>query len=60
MRRALMLVFRRAPLAFAVSACLWAHPMGNFSVNHYARLQFGAPGVQLTYVLDLAEIPRLN
>lgn len=37
-----------------------AHPMGNFSVNHYARLRFGAEGVRLTYVLDLAEIPAFE
>jgi hypothetical protein len=34
-----------------------AHPMGNFSVNHYARLEPGANGLTITYVLDLAELP---
>ena len=30
---------RRFPLLFALFALtLGAHPMGNFSVNHYARL----------------------
>ena len=37
-----------------------AHPMGNFSVSHYSRLDFNAHGLQLTYVLDLAEIPTLE
>ncbi len=37
-----------------------AHPMGNFSVNHYSRLQFRHAGVSLTYVLDLAEIPTFQ
>jgi ABC-type nickel/cobalt efflux system permease component RcnA len=37
-----------------------AHPMGNFSVNHYSRLHFRETGVQLTYVLDLAEIPTFQ
>ena len=37
-----------------------AHPMGNFSVNHYARIQPQARGVELTYVLDLAEIPTFE
>jgi hypothetical protein len=31
--------------------------MGNFSVNHYARLETGANGLTVTYVLDLAELP---
>jgi len=34
--------------------------MGNFSVNHYSRLHFRTGGVELTYVLDLAEIPTFE
>jgi ABC-type nickel/cobalt efflux system permease component RcnA len=37
-----------------------SHPMGNFSVNHYARLQPGAHGVAIHYVMDLAEIPTFE
>jgi hypothetical protein len=37
-----------------------AHPMGNLSVNHYARLEPGAHGVEVTYVLDLAELPTFE
>ncbi len=44
----------------ALSAALSAHPMGNFSVNHYSRLEFKAGEMELTYVLDLAEIPTLQ
>ena len=48
-------------LFFFVSATLlFAHPMGNFSVNHYAKLQPSANGVELQYVLDLAEIPTFE
>ncbi len=39
---------------------VFAHPMGNFSVNHYARFQVTARGVELRYVLDLAEIPTFD
>ena len=40
---------------------LGAHPMGNFSVNHYARIDLNpAAGSTLTYVLDLAEIPTFE
>jgi nickel/cobalt exporter len=34
--------------------------MGNFSVNHYSRLHFGPRAMELTYVLDLAEIPTFQ
>ncbi len=42
------------------ATALSAHPMGNFSVNHYARLNFKSGGMELTYVLDLAEIPTFQ
>lgn len=44
----------------AASALATAHPMGNFSVNHYARLELNSHGATLTYILDLAEIPTLE
>ena len=37
-----------------------AHPMGNFSVNHYARLRLHDEKLLITYVLDLAEIPTFE
>jgi nickel/cobalt exporter len=36
---------------------LAAHPMGNFSVSHYTRLEVSVKGVEMTYALDLAEVP---
>ncbi|PYT26186.1 MAG: hypothetical protein DMG58_22920, partial [Acidobacteria bacterium] len=45
-------------VTFAV--VLRAHPMGNFSVSHYARIQPGGQGVEILYVLDLAEIPTFE
>jgi nickel/cobalt transporter (NicO) family protein len=46
--------------ASTLSVALSAHPMGNFSVNHYSRLYFRSGGMELTYVLDLAEIPTFQ
>ena len=43
-----------------VAAPLCAHPMGNFSVSHYARIQVSGGGVEIRYVLDLAEIPSFQ
>jgi ABC-type nickel/cobalt efflux system permease component RcnA len=46
--------------ASTICGALSAHPMGNFSVNHYSRLTFRSGGMELTYVLDLAEIPTFQ
>jgi nickel/cobalt exporter len=35
----------------------FAHPMGNFSVNHYAKISLDHDGIKVTYIIDLAEIP---
>src|ERR1019366_3147088 len=40
----------------ACAAGLQAHPMGNFSVSHYSRLDLPPRGARLTYILDLAEL----
>ena len=37
-----------------------AHPLGNFTVNHYSRIEFADDAARVTYVLDLAEIPTLQ
>lgn len=34
-----------------------AHPMGNFSINHYAKITVNRMSVQILYLLDFAEIP---
>src|SRR6266446_3643963 len=34
-----------------------AHPLGNFSISHYAGLRMTREGIELRYVLDMAEIP---
>ena len=43
-----------------LSAGLAAHPMGNFSVNHYARIEAARTAPTVRYVLDLAEIPSFE
>src|SRR4051794_22327487 len=37
-----------------------AHPLGNFTVNHYSRLHFADGAVRITYILDQAEIPTFQ
>jgi ABC-type nickel/cobalt efflux system permease component RcnA len=48
------------PLLFVLALTLSAHPMGNFSVSHYARIEVSGGGAQIRYVLDLAEIPSFQ
>jgi len=43
---------------FAFSAT--AHPLGNFTVNHYSRIEVEKSQVKLRAVLDLAEIPTFQ
>ncbi len=45
---------------FLATGALWAHPMGNFSVSHYSLLEVTGRGLQIRYVLDLAEIPTFQ
>ena len=51
---------RLLPPVFLVSGLLFAHPMGNFSVSHYSRIEVNAQGARIRYVLDLAEIPTFQ
>ncbi|MDQ6759032.1 MAG: hypothetical protein M3Z32_04075, partial [Acidobacteriota bacterium] len=37
-----------------------SHPMGNFSVSHYTRFVVSARAVDVTYTLDLAELPTFD
>jgi nickel/cobalt exporter len=55
-------------LAILVTALLFAsvprvanaHPMGNFSINHYTRIRAGSTAVELDYIIDMAEIPTFQ
>lgn len=37
-----------------------AHPLGNFTINHYSRVQPSGDRVYVLYVLDMAEIPAFR
>lgn len=45
---------------FVAAGALLAHPMGNFSVSHYSRIEVNAKGAEVEYVLDFAEIPTFE
>ena len=42
------------------SSVAWAHPLGNFSTNHFTRIEVGADQIKLRYVIDMAEIPTFQ
>jgi ABC-type nickel/cobalt efflux system permease component RcnA len=46
-------------LLFMLSLCRMAsaHPMGNFSVNHYSKISLDTDRIRVQYFIDLAEIP---
>ena len=51
--------------ATLASLILWtpialAHPLGNFTINHYAGLQVSPDRIEVDYVLDMAEIPAFQ
>lgn len=47
-------------LLFLTAAPLLAHPMGNFSINHYSAVSLQSDGVHLEYIIDMAEIPTFQ
>ncbi|HEV2062019.1 MAG TPA: hypothetical protein VGR12_04130, partial [Solirubrobacteraceae bacterium] len=47
-------------VALAAPTAATAHPLGNFTVNHFSRLEPAGDGVRIAYVLDMAEIPTFQ
>ena len=48
-----------AALALVVPATS-AHPLGNFTINHYSGLRISATDVLIDHVTDFAEIPTFS
>jgi len=48
-----------AALALAAPGAM-AHPLGNFSVNHVAKVKVSSDRVEVFYILDQAEIPTFQ
>jgi nickel/cobalt transporter (NicO) family protein len=46
--------------AWLVPGVASAHPLGNFTVNHYSRVEPSGDRVRVVYVLDMAEIPTFQ
>ncbi len=58
MRKEFYLFIALSIFAFVISAA--AHPLGNFSVNQYSRLEIGKSQIKVRQILDVAEIPTFQ
>ncbi|HWJ45935.1 MAG TPA: sulfite exporter TauE/SafE family protein [Gaiellaceae bacterium] len=58
MKRIAFVAAAFAALALPVAAS--AHPLGNFTINRFSRVEVAGPRVFVHYVLDLAEIPTFQ
>jgi nickel/cobalt exporter len=55
MRRLVLLAVAASALALPTLAA--AHPLGNFTINRFSRIEAPGPRLYVRYVLDMAEIP---
>jgi nickel/cobalt exporter len=46
--------------ALMVPALAAAHPLGNFTINRFSRVEVSGPRLYVRYVLDMAEIPTFQ
>lgn len=58
--RKLVSLFLAIVLFGATAIAALAHPLGNFTINHYARLEMSPHQIRIRYVLDYAEIPTFQ
>ncbi len=58
MKRIVLLLLGLA--AIVLPAVASAHPLGNFTVNRFSRIEVAGPRIYVRYVLDLAEIPTFQ
>jgi nickel/cobalt exporter len=56
-RRALTIAGIAAAVTLVPAAAAFAHPLGNFTVNHYAGVEVAPGELRVVYALDIAEIP---
>jgi ABC-type nickel/cobalt efflux system permease component RcnA len=47
-------------ISLTLARAAFAHPLGNFSINQYTGLLVSGEGVEIDYVLDMAEIPAFQ
>jgi nickel/cobalt transporter (NicO) family protein len=55
-----LVVLASLALALIAPVAAQAHPLGNFTVNRFARIEVSGHRLYVRYVLDLAEIPTFQ
>lgn len=63
MRRFRLLRLPAALLALGLAlgpASALAHPLGNFTINHYSRIELTPERLRVRYVVDMAEVPTFQ
>jgi nickel/cobalt transporter (NicO) family protein len=58
--RRLVVLFGIATVALLAPLTAKAHPLGNFTINQYSRIEPAGNRLYVLYVLDLAEIPTFQ
>ena len=58
--RRLSVIFLTLLVSLVFVPVAFAHPLGNFTINHYAGLHVSPNAISLDYVLDMAEIPAFQ
>ena len=57
---AALLILLLVALGLSQTGRVAAHPLGNFTVNRYARLDLYADALRILYVIDMAEVPAFQ
>ena len=60
MKRLALLSLHRPATRWFPAAVASAHPLGNFTVNRFARVEVAGDRLYVRYVVDMAEIPTLQ
>ena len=55
-----LLVLACGLLALLLPAAASAHPLGNFTINRFSRIEVSGDRIYVLYVLDMAEIPTFQ
>lgn len=55
-----LLLLALVALALSRPSSAEAHPLGNFTVNRYSRIELYSDAIRIRYVLDMAEIPAFQ
>lgn len=56
LRPTVIRLFLTISLLAGFSQTAWTHPLGNFTVSHYTRLEIAPDRIALRYVIDMAEL----